>query len=252
MKFSYEDLISGDSIPVPGVAHLRSPQLKELKPTQGIGVWRYNLYVSIMSWERDELKKFLRVTTGKRYNALDKAKDLSTFGIITLLDVAQALYCEVIGFFADENVEWDAEQKCFVTSDKNTNEPFGVINGENFDEVRDMILQLNYINLGQNARPSKFDTPQTKALWERVQGYLKQQSAQQPKDKKMTLGNIISKLCAVSIGYNLLNIYELTVFQLYDQFFQYGYLRATNLNDMIFSNHGGKNFDINEWLKPLF
>ena len=29
MKFAYEDLISGDSIPVDGVGHIRSPLLRE-------------------------------------------------------------------------------------------------------------------------------------------------------------------------------------------------------------------------------
>ena len=62
---------------------------------------------------------------------------------------------------------------------------------------------------------------------------------------------MISKLCAANIGYTLFNIYELTVFQLYDQFFQYGYLRAMNLNEMAYSNHGGEKFDIQAWLKPI-
>ena len=37
MKISYEDLISGDSIYVDGVGHVRSPFLRELKPTEGVG-----------------------------------------------------------------------------------------------------------------------------------------------------------------------------------------------------------------------
>ena len=60
----------------------------------------------------------------------------------------------------------------------------------------------------------------------------------------MQLSNIISKLSCVSVGYTLLNIYDLTVFQLYDQFFQYGYLRAMDLSEMAYSNHGGKDFDL--------
>ena len=44
---------------------------------------------------------------------------------------------------------------------------------------------------------------------------------------------------------------EVTVFQLYDQFFQYGYLRAMDLSEMAYSNHGGKDFDLQAWLKPI-
>ena len=78
-----------------------------------------------------------------------------------------------------------------------------------------------------------------------------EEAAKKKADKRLQLGNIISKLSCVSTGYTLLNIYNLTVFQLYDQFFQYGYLRAMDLNEMAFSNHGGKNFDIQAWLKPI-
>ena len=66
MKFSYEDLISGDSIPVEGVGHIRSPLLHELKPTHGIGMWTYNLYLNILSWEKEDLIKFMKMSTGKR------------------------------------------------------------------------------------------------------------------------------------------------------------------------------------------
>ena len=67
----------------------------------------------------------------------------------------------------------------------------------------------------------------------------------------MELGNIISKLCAANSGYTLLNIYDLTIFQLYDQFFQYGYLRAMDLNERAFSVHGGKEFNFEKWLEPI-
>ena len=110
---------------------------------------------------------------------------------------------------------------------------------------------MNYINIGESAKPVKHSSAQAQELWERAQQYLKEESAKAPPDKNMNLGNIISKLCAASTSYNLFNIYDLTIFQLYDQFFQYGYLRAMNLNEMAFSNHGGENFDMQGWLKPI-
>ena len=67
MKFAYEDLISGDSIPVDGVGHIRSPLLRELKPTQGIGTWTYGLYLNLLVWEKDDLIKFMKISSGKYY-----------------------------------------------------------------------------------------------------------------------------------------------------------------------------------------
>ena len=250
MKFNYEDLISGDSIPVTGVGHIRSPLLSELKPTQGIGAWRYNLYLNVLIWDKEELINFMRLSTGRKLKAFDKAEKLTAFDVVTLLDSPRKLLQDAMAFFMDENIIWDNDKKYFVTSIKDTNQTIGVINRDNFEDVRDMMLQVNYINLGQKAKPQKFASKKAKELWEKAQQYLKN-GAKKKADKRLQLGNIISKLSCVSTGYTLLNIYNLTVFQLYDQFFQYGYLRAMDLNEMAFSNHGGKNFDIQAWLKPI-
>lgn len=250
MKFSYEDLISGDSIFVNGIGHFRSPQLKELKPTQGIGTWKYNLYIGLMAWDRSEVVKFMKITTGRNLRKLEQNNDLSLFDVMTLIDEPRMLLHNAMAFFVVEDLIWDKVTRSFLLVDSEGNK-VGAITRENFEDVRDMMLQMNYINIGESAKPVKHSSAQAQELWERAQQYLKEESTKAPPDKNMNLGNIISKLCAASTSYNLFNIYDLTVFQLYDQFFQYGYLRAMNLNEMAFSNHGGENFDMQGWLKPI-
>jgi hypothetical protein len=249
MKFSYEDLISGDSIPVDGVGHLKSPLLQRLKPTKGIGTWAYNLYVNALVWDKADFLKFARTTSGRSFKKLDNEK-LTTFDTMTLIDFMRELLRKAMAFFMEENLFWDTDKRCFI-SKTDDEQIMGYINRDNFEEVRDMMLQLNYIGIGKDAKPLRHSTKEAEALWERAQQYLKAESAKTTQDKTMSIGNIISKLCAVSTSYNLLNIYDLTIFQLYDQFFQYGYLRAASLNEMAFCNHGGKNFDMQAWLKPL-
>ena len=249
MKFSYEDLISGDAIPVKDVGHLKSPLLRQLNPTQGVGTWTYNLYVNVLAWEKEDFLKFARLTSGRPLSKLDNAK-LTIFDTMTLIDSTRELLQKAMAFFMQENLTWDSEHRLFISTD-DKGEAIGHIDRDNFEEVRDMMLQLNYIGLGKNAKPLKHSSKEAKELWERAQKYLKDESAKPQKDKTMSIGNIISKLCAASTSYNLLNIYDLTIFQLYDQFFQYGYLRAANLNEMAFCNHGGKDFDMQAWLKPL-
>ena len=150
----------------------------------------------------------------------------------------------------DENLEWDEASYTFIAySREETQKAVGYINRDNFDDVKDMMLQVNYIGIGDQAKPTKFSSAKAKELWELAQKHLKE--TKHPKDKRMELGNIISKLCAVNCGYTLLNIYDLTVFQLYDQFFQYGYMRAMDLNERAFTIHGGKNFSFETWLEPI-
>lgn len=249
MKFTYEDLISGDSIPVNGVGHIRSPRLRELKPTEGIGSWTYSLYLNILAWEKEDLIRFMQAYTNKKLNALVKNDKLSTFDVLTIIEPPRKILQEVIAFFLDEEIEWDKIKFCYITKLKGN--VIGSINRKNFDEVRDMMLQVNYVSLGHSTKPANFSSVKAKSLWEKAQKYLKEDAQKSTSDKRMQLGNIISKLSCVLTGYTLLNIYDLTIFQLYDQFFQYGYLRAMDLSEMAYSNHGGKDFDIQAWLKPI-
>lgn len=251
MKFSYEDLISGDSIPVDGIGHFRSPKLRELKPTQGIGTWNYQLYLNILSWSKEKIVEVHKMSSPKKAAMIAKNKQLSSYDAIILIENSRELLRKAMAFFMDENIVWDDKTRSFLCVSKDDEKIIGIINRENFEEVRDMMLQLNYVNVGDKAKPVKHSSKKSKQLWERCQEYLKQETEKAPVDKNMTLGNIISKLCISNSGYNLLNIYDLTVFQLYDQFFQYGYLRAMKLNDMVFSNHGGKDFDMQAWIKPI-
>lgn len=251
MKFSYEDLISGDSIPVEGIGHIRSPYLYELKPTQGIGYWTYSLYLNLLSWEKNELLKFMQMSSGKRLAALAKTDALNAFDVMTIVDSSRQMMQAALAFFMDEELTWDKIERRFCTETKGTREHVGFIDRNNFDGVRDMMLQMNYISIGHSGQPPHFANEKARALWERAQKYLQQSAKNGKSDKRIELGNIISKLSCVSAGYTLLNIYNLTIFQLYDQFFQYGYLRAMDISDMAFSNHGGKDFDMQAWLKPM-
>lgn len=253
MKLSYEDLISGDAIPVKGVGRLRSPYLKELWPSTGIGMWDYNFYLNILSWDKHDIIKFLSTTMSQKgFARLEDNDKISAYDVITLLDAPRMTLQKVMSFFMHEKISWDEHSKRFITSDEQHGKKIGSIDRENFEDVRDMMLQMNYVSIGNSAAPIKHSSEAAKKAWDKVQEHLKKQSTKPNSDKTLSMGNIISKLSAADTSYNLLNIYNLTVFQLYDQFFQYGFLRAMNLNEMAYSNHGGEKFDIQGWLKPIF
>lgn len=251
MKFSYEDLISGDAIFVKDIGHFRSPLLKELKPSGSIGAWMYQLYLNILSWDKKSCLDFMKIMTKRKLTKLEENEKVTTFDAMTILDEPRELLQNAMAFFMRETLTWDKISRAFITTSTDKNETIGSINRDNFEEVRDMMLQLNYISIGESAAPIQHSSAKAKELWERSQQYLKEQSSKSSKDKSYTFGNIVSKLCAANTGYTLFNIYDLTIFQLYDQFFQYGYLRAMSLNEMAFSNHGGEKFDMQAWLKPI-
>lgn len=253
MKFDYFDMLSGDAIYVDGVGHLRSPKLSELKPTSGIGYVSYNLYLNFLSWDKEQILKYDQIMQHKGVNRLADSR-LNTFDVITLLPQTRELCCGVLSFFMVEELLWDEKKRRYVAIyPKDEGMITGEINRENFETVRQLMLQMNYINLNKdNNPPTAHSSEKSKELWERAQDMLKKQ-AEANKDEvkpEYQLGNIVSKICSVHPTYNILNIYELTIFQLYDAFFQIGYMRSINLNEQIFSNHGGDKFRFENWLKP--
>jgi len=181
---------------------------------------------------------------------------LNVFDVATLLKQTREFCRGVLSFFMVEDLVWDEAHRRYLVMAQDAEEPcvIGEINRDNFDEVRETMLQLNFIGLDKgDAPPVQHSDDKSKELWEKVQGHLKEQAQKESKEDKpeYRLSNIISKICAVHPSYNLLNIYGLTVFQLYDAFFQVSYMRSSDLNEQIFSNHGGDKFKFENWLKPI-
>lgn len=241
MRFDYFDMLSGEPIYLQGVGHLRSPRLCELKPKSGIGYRSYNLYLNLLSWDKEHLLKYDQLM---QYRGADKLnrKALNVFDIATLLMQTRELCRGVLSFFMVEDLMWDeAGRRYLAINPENPQEIVGEINRDNFEEVRRLMLQFNFIGLDKDDAPASHTTDKSKELWEQSQKFLKEQADTEVKEDKPEyhLSNIISKICAIHSSYNLFNIYELTIFQLYDTFFQVGYVRSANLSEQIFSNHGG-------------
>ncbi len=254
MRFDYFDMLSGEPILLQRVGHLRSPLLSELRPTSGVGYRAYNLYLNVLSWSKEQLLKYDQLMQYRGVNKLNQ-KCFNTFDVATLLPQTRELCRGVLSFFMAEDLIWDESGRRYlvVISKNEETEIVGEVNRENFEEVRQLMLQFNFIGLDKDDTPILHSTDKSKELWEKSQGFLKEQAKASSEDDKPEyhLSNIISKVCAIHPSYNLLNIYKLTVFQLYDAFFQLGYMRSADLSEQIFSTHGGEKFKFEDWLKPI-
>lgn len=254
MRFDYFDMLSGDPIYLQGVGHLRSPLLHELRPMGGIGYKAYNLYLNILSWDKEHLLQYDQLMQYRGAHRLNR-KCFNAFDVATLLPQTRELCRGVLSFFMVEELVWDERDRRYVVMETGE-EPvaIGEINRDNFDEVRQLMLQFNFVGLDQDDNPVTTHTSdKAKELWEKTQIFLKEQAEAAKRDHKPEyhLSNIISKICAIHPTYNLLNIFNLTVFQLYDAFFQIGYMRGVSLSEHIYGNHGGERFRFEDWLKPI-
>lgn len=256
MKLEYADLISGDAIYIDNIGHVRSPYLRELKPTSGVGWNKYALYLNLFAWNKQQLLDNAKKLSILGLKALEKApENFECFDIMTIIPQIRGLLAEAIAFFmTDDKIGWDDKEKSYIVYDQDS-KVVGKINRNNFKEFSEIILQLNYVGLSKDKAPSapKKSSEEALARWEKAQQYLAKQAktSKNKEESEYSLGNVISKLCVVHHSYNLLNVYELTIFQLYDQFFQYSYLRTIDLNDRIYTIHGGKEYKMKDWLKDI-
>ena len=258
MYFDYFDMLSGEPLLLQGVGHIKSPLLRDICPSSGIGYRKYHLYLNFLSWEKEHLLKYDQLMQYRGASKLNR-EQFGVFDIATLLKPTRELYRGVLSFFIVEDIVWDEANRRFVicvNNEDGTNKQtvVGEINRDNFDSVRRVILQSNFIGLDKDEEPVRHSSDKSKELWEKAQKYLEEQAkSNSGKEEKPEyhISNIISKLCAAHPSYNLLNIFNLTIFQLYDSFFQFGYLRSSDLNERIFSNHGGDKFKFEDWLRPI-
>lgn len=253
MKISYADLLSGDSILIEGIGHVHSPHLYELKPTTGIGYMKYSSFVNLFAWDKERFIQHAKAQF-KALRLFEDKEQISYFDMLTLLPMTQDLLREAMSFFIDETVTWDDKERNFVMTDKLSGKAIGKVDRKNFETLANVILQLNYVTANKTMKTKEQKSSKTaESRWEKAQEFLAKQSQKkkQEDDAVYSIGNIISKLCSVHNTYNLLNVYELTVFQLYDQFAQYCLLHDSSLSERIFTIHGGNDFKPNEWMKQI-
>ena len=204
MYFDYFDMLSGEPILLRGVGHIRSPLLRDICPSNGIGYKQYNLHLNFMSWGKEHLLKYDQLMQYRGASMLDR-EQLNAFDVATLLKPTRELYRGVLSFFIVEHIEWSEAERKFLLYKSNSSdadtppEIVGEITRDNFETVRNAVLQLNFIGLDKDEAPVRHSSEKSKELWEMAQKYLEQQAkTQDTGDGKpeYQIGNIISKLCA--------------------------------------------------------
>lgn len=247
IKLDYFTLLSPDPIFINGVGNIKCPTLRDISKLE-YKCNTYNFYVniflftidsyfkefenenSLMSHYPQELKNKM-LSLKSEYDSLseEEKNNITFFNFLVNDEVLKSRVSDALNFFIVENVVFNEEYNVFVTYDKKINEDdhpqiIGTIHSQNYADVIDIILQR--LNIKNNkAKEEKLKVKNKIA--EKLLAKMKKGSSQQKKqsDKKMTLANLISALSSHHENLNIINIWDITVYQLYDQF------NRTRLND---------------------
>lgn len=234
----YTQLLAPFPIHIKGVGHIMSPSLSKIF-SPDTGLEKYNSYINYMLLDKTTLLSKLKnaeVFEGDEYLLFDF--------VVSDEDLINA-YREAFSFFFVESVSFNRKTKTFNIY-KNGSQ-VGVILRTDFDSVKYQIALINHVKAEQPV--SKFKNKKGRKFWEKAQK--EKQKIKTTVDDDFDLGNLISKMSVQHNSYNLLNIWDLTVYQFYDQFAQQNYIKSHDLSEKIFSQHGGDSYNFNEWLKRI-
>ena len=246
MKLDYFTLISPDPLHIHGVGDIKSPTLSEISKLES-KINTYNYYVTILllnigsyyeEFEKEEgmffyypndLKNKMLKLRDEYASMNNKQKEKITFyNFLMNDDILKFKVAEALNFFIVDKVEFSDKYNMFVTyngdlDDDGNLKITGAIHAAIYDDVIDIIMQrINIENKRQEKKNLKIKNKIAEKLLEKMK---KGESQKKKNDEKTSIANIISSLSSHHQSLNIVNIWNLTVYQLYDQF------SKTRIND---------------------
>ncbi|MGN0430788.1 MAG: hypothetical protein ACI4EQ_00350 [Lachnospiraceae bacterium] len=255
MRLDYASLLSPFPFLIEKVGSIKSPLLREIWNPK-ITYQGYNMYLSLLFLTPQTYYEQMAPSQGDRYQSLseeEKAK-VCMFDLIADNAGLRDAYLKMLDFFLVEHVLWNPESKVFLTftGAEDDSLPVGVIHRGIFSELCDIILQ----RCGIDRKDADMDISKTqnKKALEIVNKIKKGRQAaggRKVPDKAMELPNLICAVAAKSNSLNFTNIWDLTVFQLYEQFKREQANVYFDIQKMTVAAYGNKqnSFTGSEWFK---
>ncbi len=229
MLLDYGTQLSYEPIPL-SIGLLRKPKLRDISKItfDRFATFEYFLKCTPKEYYTKALSDYGGAEMWESFSE-DKRESMTMYSIIVSDVPLQKLFVDLFNFFFMENVVY--HKGFFILFDKNAeqvddkvplNSIHGIISDKNFSQVLDVIQQVCCIHnkSDESAEDQKFKNNLARQLFERMQKALKKQEEEKGTnvDKDLSLPNIISSVASKHPNYNLINIWELTVFQLVDSF----------------------------------
>lgn len=248
MKLSYFDLLSSEPVRIKNVGGILSPRLRDIS---AIGYDTYEAYQKLLLM--DLKKYFSAIGREEDYDLLstDEKSNLNLFDLWIANEHSIELLKKVLNFFIEEDVIYFRQNRCFVTRNETGN--VGVITKESYPQVCDFICQRICIQSNREEDLSKVKNKKALEIAKKLQKGRAENKKQAKADKNMDLGNIISAVANKSLSLNILNIWDLTVYQLWDCFSRLSNNAIYDIQAMTVATWGNKDnhFDATAWYKTL-
>ncbi len=247
-KPDYFTLLSPDPIPVPQSGSVLSPRLRDIS---AIGYETYQNYLSILVMDVNTY--FAMLGQQEAFNLLSEEEKTQWNIFDCLLGAKQTriLLQDILNFFLWEDVTYSSGRHCFLIQKQDQN--IGTITAENYPAICDLICKRNCIQSQTETSLSKVKSKKASEIIKKLQKGRAEKKRHARADENMELGNIISAVAGKSPSLNLINIWDLTVFQLWDCFSRLSHNTIYAIQSMSVAAWGNKDnyFDAAAWFQRI-
>lgn len=259
-KLDYFTALSYEPIML-SVGIIRKPTLKD---------------VSVLTFPAFELYQSLLVLTPEKYYqsfgyelGLEKTKNLwdsfteqqkenlEIFDIIVDNEEFRKMYIEMLNYFFVDTVIYHDTYfyvvKNYEKGKEITKENIqGFFGKELLNEVVNIIKEICCIDVEEKETDQNFKNDLARKLWKKMHP---PKDESKPKNNiNLTIPNVISTVAANSFNLNIIDIWQLTIFQLYDQFNKITLNKSNYVNGISVSVWGDEKgqFDSMSWNKNVY
>lgn len=230
-----------------GIGTMRSPTLRTIFDGATDNLQTYYFTKALLDENCENVRQILNSIS----ESAPSTEKVPIFEEIIKTENRRNLFAKVLSLFFINKIGFEDSVNAFVLLPMNEADDAlqGYINNDTFDLYLSIIGQLLHDtkSLPEKQEDYSGKPPEVLKALEAFKKYENQEKSDNSKD--YTLQNIISKMCISGCGYNLLNIYDLSIWQLLDQFQAYSQNRISRITERSFSIWGGEDFDFGLWLK---
>lgn len=249
MDLNYFDLISPAPIPMPNVGGILSPTLASVS---SIGINTYHYFLSILLMDAET---YITMTgQARHYEALyDNEKNgFHIFDLLTSDRQSASLLEKILDFFIKETVAFSETDRCYFITDTQ-NRMTGMITRENYSQVCDIICQRNNIKSPKDSDLSGIKSKKALEIMKKLQKGRQEKGSTAKTDENLELGNIISAVANKHPSLNIITIWDLTIYQLWDTFSRLSNNSIYDIQSMSVAAWGNKDnhFDAAAWFKRI-
>lgn len=222
--------------------------------------YRFSKSISIYPPTLDDIRKigynvyqsYINILAGSKEDFLEgfgaKIPEFKgdTLVFLTTFPLFRDILIEALSFFLRREIRYDEKYGYLLEDDS-------VLEFDEIREIKRIILQLSYIDVKDEPGKLKYKNAKAKKIYERIQALKAEQAKRNKKkaDPDMELANLIGAVCAFSPSYNLTNIWQLTIFQFYDQYIRLNTKVYIDISGVRWAAWGKEDFQWDLWHKAV-